>query len=1095
MRAGGTLAQFAVKRPVATAMVWFAVAFLGLIAWFRLPQELFPSISFPQLTIVTRYPNAAPEEIENLITKVLEESVGTVPNLRRIRSVSKEGVSLVTLDFGWGTNMGFAHLAVREKIDQLKDRLPHDAEEPIIQRVNPFAQPIMVIALTGERPLLELTEVAQRAVKQRLEKVDGVAAAIISGGLEREILVEVDQGRLEASKVSLSAVVDALRNSNLNYPAGTTQGKFYEYLVRTIGEFTELSQIGQTMISVGDAARGEADDSAGLDSGGGNEGGRPGRTQRLLPLSALAAIREGEKTRTSFSRYNGKETVAISIQKQGEANTVRTASRVRHALEELTTVLPQGLHLEVVYDESTFILASIAGVRNDALLGALLAFGVLFYFLKNVRDALIVCTAIPMSIFAVFVGMAVQGISINMISLAGLGLSMGNFVDNAIVVIENIARHRHDHGRSAAEASVLGTEEVGASMIASALSIIAVFLPLLFVQGVTQQLFTDMFFITTFASAASLLVALWLVPRFTATAPAPLRSFDPSTKLRAGSAQDKFHSGEVRGAVHSIVGFLARSDTHIAALTAWYDGALLTVLGRRRTLAGVLAGLLAASAVILLVHEKVFMPKVDQRQFIMKLTMPIGARLDATDQVMHTIETRLRQTPEVQTIMANVGSNAEGSVEALGSHQGQCLVSLARGRHGRSTGAVIEGLRAAFPPETLQGGELDFVLQDSALKSAVETTAPILIEVKGPNLATLKKLAEETLTKLSAIHGIVNVKSSLALPSQETRVSLDKDRASAYQLSVADIAHTALIGIKGYVATKFKEGGREIGIRVQLRPGDRANIDTLRRLSVRSPLGIMVPLAEVAQLEAGRGASEIRHLDQQRAVVITAAVHGRGFSDTIQEAHAVLQQVPYGGDYTVTLKGESEEMRESFGGLGLALGFSLLIIYMIMAAEFESLWQPLIIMCTVPFSFVGLALTLLVTRTPLSAVVFLGVVILGGMVVNNGILLIDYMNLLRAQGKNARDAARGAARARLRPILMTMLTTILALLPLAVGLGEGSELTSPLAMTVLGGIAGSTCLTLFVVPTIYIAFEERRARETVALPGNMGYTWKKGGTR
>ncbi|MBI3291965.1 MAG: efflux RND transporter permease subunit, partial [Elusimicrobia bacterium] len=474
MRAGGTLAQFAVKRPVATAMVWFAVAFLGVIAWIRLPQELFPSISFPQLTIITRYPNAAPEEIENLITKVLEESVGTVPNLRRVRSVSKEGVSLVTLDFGWGTNMGFAHLAVREKIDQLKDRLPHDAEEPIIQRVNPFAQPIMVIALSGDRSLLELTEVAQRAVKQRLEKVDGVAAAIISGGQEREILVEVDQGRLEASKVSLPAVIDALRNSNLNYPAGTTQGKFYEYLVRTIGEFTDIPQIGQTMISVESSNRMEEEGtlSSGVELGaGGGLGGvgggleeRHDREKRLLPLSALATVREGEKVRTSFSRYNGKETVAVSIQKQGEANTVQTAVRVRHALEELSGVLPRGLRLEVVYDESGFILQSIAGVRNDALMGALLAFLVLFYFLKTVRDALTVCTAIPMSIFAVFVGMSLQGISINMISLAGLGLSMGNFVDNAIVVIENIARHRHKLGRGAAEASLAGTEEVGASM-------------------------------------------------------------------------------------------------------------------------------------------------------------------------------------------------------------------------------------------------------------------------------------------------------------------------------------------------------------------------------------------------------------------------------------------------------------------------------------------------------------------------------------------------------------------------------------------------------------------------------------------------------
>jgi hydrophobic/amphiphilic exporter-1 (mainly G- bacteria), HAE1 family len=1071
------LASVCVRRPVTASMFYLGTFLLGAISWTLTPRELFPSVSFPQLLVVTRYGNAAPEEIENLITKVIEESVGTVPNLKRVKSLSKEGVSLVTLEFDWGVDMGFAHLSAREKIDQIKDRLPSEAEEPIINRINPFAQPMMIFSVSGDMHMARLTEVTKKVVKQRLEKVSGVASANISGGLEREIQVLVDRGRIEASNLSLSQVVDALKDTNLNYPGGTVQGKFYEYLLRTMGEFKNLSEIGKTIVKVDKPEEEDRDrEERRRTARRTNEV----RSERLLSLESVAEVVDAFKDKTSYSRHNGQDNVSISLQKQADANTITTANRVREALDELRASLPRGMQLDLVYDESVFIERAVGGVTQDGVTGGVLAFLVLYYFLKSFSMAVIVAMAIPASTLFTFTGMFFNGISINMLSLAGLGLGIGNMVDNSIVVAENIARHRDEMSKSTIDAAIDGTEEVAASMVTSSLTNVAVLLPLLFARGVAQLIFRDMFFIVTCASFASVFISITLVPLLTGH-PLPigklwnrLRGLPAVPEVApADAAAPAEGEGKLKRLYRSFLSGL--SDEALQNLIDRYQRALAWVIVNPRKTWMTVAASMVVSFFMLTFQDKVFMPKFDQGQFMLRVQMPVGTRLDVTDRVSRSVERVLKGIDGVQDITSNVGSTNVESVDALGAHQAQLLVNVDREK-GVSSEAVIAKLRAALDRENLEGAEIQYILQDSILASVFETAAPIVVEVKGPDLITLRKLSEDIGRELGGVAGVYGVKSSLALPSAETRVDIDKVRASAYGLSVAEIARTALIGVKGFIATNYKEAGEEVGVRVQLRQEDRVDVAAIQHLAVRAPSGVMVPLSDVAELHMARGPSEIRHMDQQRSVLVSANVQDRSTSEVIEEVSAMLTPFQGLADYQVVLSGESQQMKESFGGLVVAMALAVLLIYMIMAAEFESLWNPLIIMITIPFSLVGVALSLFLTGTPLSAPVFLGTILLAGSVVNYGIVLIDFMKQLKEEGHDLWTTVIHGCSTRLRPILMSSLTTILAVLPLALGLSEGSELSSPMAVVTFGGLAISVLLSLFIIPLIYYTSEEWLAK-------------------
>jgi HAE1 family hydrophobic/amphiphilic exporter-1 len=1043
-----------VKRPVMTTMVFMGFIIFGVLAWLQIPQELFPNISVPQLQVITKYPNAAPEEIENLITKVIEEGVGTVPNLRRVRSISKEGISAVTLEFAWGTDMGFAHLAAREKLDRLKDRLPPEAEEPIIKRVNPFSHPVLMISVTGGLPLPTMTELCEDIVKKKLEKTSGVASVTISGGQKREILVEVDRGRLDASRVSLPMIVDALKNANFDYPAGSTQGKVVEYLVRTHGRFTKISDIGKTIVQVQNPEldpvykwKRPNDDRDHMSAG---------YEQRLIPLENLATIQESLQDKTSYSRYNGKENISIAIQKQADANTVAVSKGVRDALSELRESLPADFKMDVIYDESGYIADALATMRNNIVIGGLLAFFVLFFFLGDLRDALFAGLAIPVAILMTLLLMYAFGFSMNMLTLAGMALSVGSMSDFSICITDNITRHHNHLKKPMIESAIDGTNEMMASMFSSMCTNIVVFLPLMFVSGIAQQLFEGLFIVTIFTHFTAFLVSVTFIPRMAAY---PLKwSF-----------------------IQHPPAWLQRMVLTKEKQSVWferYTRLLGRVLDHPRVVGEIVLAVLVAAVAMLVWTPKVFMPKMDQGQFIVQLNMPIGTRLEVTNEVAAKLETILSGFHNLNTALTVGSAQEEEEIDALQSHQARLAVTVDLSK-GMTTNEVIDKFKQLAARENLEGGNLNYILQDSPLRSALAGGAPIEIEVKGQDMTRLKYLSDEITKKLEEDPYFYSVQTTFALPSKETQVIVDKDRAAAYQLSVLDIARTSLIAIKGMVATKFKDGADDIDIRVRLREVDRQNNESVRQLALRSPRGLMVSLNDVAQILPGTGASEIRHLDQQRAFVITSEVAGASSSKAIARAQKILKEYRSFRDCTITLGGESRRIAESFSSLKYTFVLAIFLIYMIMAAQFESLVQPLIIMTTVPLSVIGVAVALFATGMPLSSVAALGVVILAGIVVNNGIVLIDCINGLIVRGMPLRAAIIEGSLSRVRPILMTMFTAVLGSLPLAIGLGKGDELAQPLAVVTFGGLFVSTLLTLLVIPLLYwllARWQNRRAQ-------------------
>lgn len=1063
-----SIAKLSVKRPVTTAMLFTAVILLGFISWNRLPQELFPSITYPQITVVTSYQNAAPEEIESLLTKIIEEATGTVNNVKRISSISKEGLSLVMVEFNWGTNMDFAALNVREKIDLIKERLPREASEPVVMKYNPFDLPIMNLSVTGPLSPLELREACRKYIKDAIEKVEGVASAAISGGDEREIVVEIDQSRLQASQISIVSIVDSLKTANLNYPAGTIKESFYEYLIRTMGEFQKVSEIAETPTAL------EVPEEEAKTVKEKEEKEKKGR--RLVYLKDIAKVRDTIKEKTSISRYNGKESVSIVIRKQSGANALNVVKGVKKEIQKvLSEKLPQGINIQVTYDQSQFIQAALSNVRDAAVQGGVLAFLVLLLFLWELKSALIIITAIPISITATAALMYFANISLNTMSLGGLALGVGMVVDNANIVIENIFRYRRQLGKGVEESAINGTSEMIPAIIGSTLTSIAVFLPFAFVIGVVGQIFKQLSFTISFSLITSIVVAISLVPVL--------------YMIAGGTKREQR---------------IVEKVTQITnKYTERFKNILSFLLKRKGFILIIISLLFALSLLALSRQDKQFMPKVDQRQFIIKTELSPGTRLEITDGVVKKIEALLLKIPETKDVTVNIGSSEEkGSAEetaiqTLGSHQAQILVNLKKkatlrlgstafttSRSGqeklriiRSTDDVIQYLKTNLEKQDLEGAEIEYVAQETSFGTALEQGAPIAIEIKGPHLDKLTDISASMQNNLKKIQGIYGIKTTMPRPSPETKLHVLKDKASLYGLSVRDVALTAQVALKGYVATKFKEKSsqEDIDIRVRLRPEDIGQLSNLRRLLIHSPLGADIAMSEVAYLTRGSGPTDIKRIDQQRSVLVTANTYKRNFNQIIAEVNKIIQSAELVKlkDYTIELAGEQQRMKESFHSLAFALVMAFVLVYMIMAAEFESLWQPFLIMFTVPLSLIGVAFSLFITRTPLNVVVYLGIIMLGGIAVNNGIVLIEFVNQLRKEGYSAFDAVLEASKTRLRPILMTSLTTILGLLPLALGIGEGAELQAPLALTVMGGLTSATFLTLVFIPALYLLVAEK----------------------
>jgi len=1087
------IVEGSMRRPVTVAMITLAAALFGMVALSRLPLNLLPDISYPTLTIQTEYADAAPAEVEKLITEPLEEAVSVVPGLRNLRSTSRPGVSEIVLEFTWKTGMDYAALDVREKIDLVT--LPDDAKSPVHLRYDPSLDPILRVGLYGEKDLVTLRYLADRILKKDIESLEGVASVRVRGGLEEEIHVEVDEGKLAAMGIPISAVSQFLDSQNVNSAGGRLRDRDAEFLVRTVNEFEDLDEIAKTVLFE-------------------EEG-------RIVRLEDVATIDRGHKEREVVSRVRGKESVELAVYKEGNANIVQVARAVKGRLRHLDHTLPKDVNTQVLFDQSVFVERSIGEIRSNALVGGLLAVFIVFLFLKERRSTGIIALVIPVSVVATFFIMQQLGVTLNIMSLGGLALGVGMLVDNAIVVLEAINRHR-SQGKSVWDATLLGANEVSRAVTASTLTTVAVFLPIIFVEGVAGQIFRDQALTVAASLIVSLIAALTLIPVLaSAGARRALARQSLPDETASRSDADVLQSSADRTEEVRSPGFLRRLFRRIGSivtfplrwlfrvlvvlvpgglvrvlrfalrhltrgidfvlrpvhhafdrgwdrLEAAYPRLLEAALHRRgRALAAALV--LAVVAVLMLPRLGMeLVPPFAQGEFAFDLEYPPGTPLGVTEEKTRELEYGLKGDGRIGLFFSTIGESPElGSARnERRENVAQLNVSIQNSGDHDQEAAVVESIREALERRP----EIRYTFHRPSYFSF---RTPIEIHVYGYDLDELQRYTGRLATRLAAVPGLRDVHSTLEDGSPEVQVGFRRDRMAALDLDLESVSRTLRNKIRGEVATRLKERDRQLDILVRTAEATTINVDQVENLIVAQVEGIPIPLSSVADVDLGRGPSQITHVGQQRAAIVRANLVDRDLGAASQDIMNLLAAYPPAPTLTATLAGQNEEVQTSFRSLALAVFLAIFMVYLVMASQFESFLHPFVILLTVPLGMVGLVFALAITGTSISIVVLIGGVMLTGIVVNNAIVLIDFINQRRREGLAKIDAIMDGARARLRPILMTTLTTVLALLPMALGLGEGAEIRAPMAIAVIGGLTLATMLTLVVIPVVYATVDRR----------------------
>lgn len=1003
-----SLVQLAVRRRVSVLMFALAGIAFGLVAYQRLAVELFPNLTYPSLTVRTEFPNAAPPEVETMITRPVEEAVGVLPGLERIHSVSRPGLSEVSMEFAWGSDMTSRVMDVREKLDRLI--LPNDSEDPIVLRYDPSLEPVARLALVGPESLTTVRRLAELKIKPDLETSRGIAAAQLRGGLEEEIRVELDQERLAALGIPLSRVETALGDSNINQPGGALRGVDRQFLIRTLNEYDSVAEIQELILAEQDG--------------------------RKVRLRDVARVFRGTKEREEITRVNGRESVELAVYKEGDANSVQAVNALMTRVNSWKAELPPGYEIQTLFDQSRFIRSAVDEVRDATLIGGLLAVVVLLLFLRDLGSTAIIITAIPLSIVATFMMMYRMDVSLNIMSLGGLTLGVGMLVDNAIVVLEAIHRRRQ-MGDSRARAAIEGAAEVGPAVVASTGTTIAVFLPIVFVEGIAGQMFRDQALTVTMSLVASLIVAVTLIPMLSAQG---------QTTRVLGAAEP------------------AGPAVTLGALSRAYDRVLRTAIRFRLAVVLFALALFAGALAVLPVLRMELIPRLSSGEFYFELKLPEGTALPATDRLVQEMEARVSAHPEVELHYSSVGSRqspAGVSLNTTGENLAQLNVTLKNPTSAALENELATGLRDAFrslPDARVRlGHPTYFSLQ-----------TPIELAIFGDDLTALREYSLAFATRLEALPGFVDVRSSLEAGNPEVQVIFDRERLSGLGVELLPLSNTLRNRVLGVVPTRFKEADRQIDIRVLNQETDRSSVADVRRLVLPGPGPEPLRLLSVAKLESAVGPAEIHRLQQQRAAVVTANLSGLSLSRAVAEVESELKALPPGAGMTAEIAGQNREMQVSFRSLQSALALAIFLVYLVMASTFESIVHPIIVLATIPLALVGVVAGLWVTGTSISVVVLIGVVMLVGIVVNNAIVLIDAMNRFRRGGEDKLEAVVRAGHVRLRPILMTTLTTTLALIPMALGWGEGGELRAPLAVTVMAGLVLSSALTLLVIPAAYV---------------------------
>ena len=1093
------LARLAIDRPVTVYMFFIAVILLGFVSLRELSVDLLPEINYPRLSVVTRYSGVAPEEMETLVTKPLESGVSRIPGLRRVESISKEGVSVMTLEFDWGTDMDFTLLHTREQLDMAKDRLPQGVESPTILTLDPQSKPIMTLALSGDRSLLELKEFAEELVKPRLEQIEGIGQAEITGGVEREIHVEVNPRLLSLYGLTINEIAARIDAFNQNLQGGTIRKGTFKYALRIVGEFEAIEEIGQISLK---AAR---------------EGG-------VVRLKDVATISDGIKERQGMTRLDGRESVGLLVRKEAGANTVKVTREARKIIDQIRRENP-GIGLTVVSEQSRYIEEAIGAVRDEIIQGAILAFLVLLIFLQEWKTPLIIDTVIPISIIGTFSLMFFSKITLNIMSLGGLALGVGMLDDCAVVVSENIFRHR-SLGKSPKDAAYVGTSEVGGAIISTALTTIVVFLPIIYVHGIAGQLFKDTALTVTFALMASLLVSLTLIGTLQS------RSFEGELSGRGPGAGGRFRwglrevwrgrEGKRSGLLRilsmpfralqvlvyaalkavlfalrflasylvQLVAFILRLvsipfrplirlvfrgfNSGYGAFVAWYERFLTWSLNHKGRITAAALLFFGASAILGFNLKRELMPKLESTAFSLQLKTPVDYSLDQTSAMAAMLEESLRGLPAVRTVMSQVGivSGEESANPEISVNSAEILVNV---KAPDDVDDVLESLRrrlASYP-------DLQYTIsrEQSTLSQLLALSiADIGLKVKGDDLERLKTISGDLVAKLRDVPGIADVATNIGEGKPEFKVRIRPDALRKYaNLAPAALGDFLVNAVRGKLATQYNELEKKYGVLVRLRGAEEQNIDAL--LDEPYPhQGTLVPLRELVDYEIVKGPKEIRRDNQQREVLVTANLRGAKISQVVPRVERAIRELDLPPDYRVLFSGEREEMSKSFQSLVIALLLGAVLTYMVMAAQFESLLHPFLVMFTLPMGAAGTALALWATGQTVNVISIIGMVVLIGIVVDNATVEVDYTNQLRRSGKKLREAVFESARTRLRPILISSLSTLFGLFPMALGLETGGELMKPLGIVVIGGLTCSTFLTLVLIPVLYEWAESRRAR-------------------
>lgn len=1039
------IVEFSTRRRVTVAMLMVAIIAFGAVGFSRLSVNLLPDITYPTITVRTEYEGVAPLEIERLISEPVEGLVGVVSNVVRVSSTSRPGVSDVVVEFGWGTNMDFASLDIREKLDL--SNLPRDAGKPILLRFDPSLDPIMRLAFYGRLSLMEMRRVAEERLRPDLESLEGVAAVRINGGLEEEIQVEVEAQRLAYLGIPISQVTSRLSAENVNLTGGVLKDGEAEFLVRTLNEFQSIDEIGEIIIGLIDRAP--------------------------IKLKDVGRVFRGHRERDLITRINGREGVEVAIFKEGDANTVQVSKAIQERLDTFlqeNASLLQDSGMEVVFNQATFIQQAVDEVLNTAIIGGVLAVIVLFLFLRNLKSTAIIGLSIPLSVVATFFLMFGSDISLNIMSLGGLALGVGMLVDNSIVVLESVQRYR-EQGLKASEAAVRGASEVGRAVIAATTTTICVFLPIVFIEGIAGQLFRDQALTVTYSLVASLVVALMLIPMLS------------SLSLEGMITQSGSEEGPRRGVAGPalllrFVRALAKGVGRVFSIALfplyWLFDAIFDTLNkvyplflgwalRRRLL--VLITCVALGALVL---DRVrdlgleLIPEMSQGEFLVDLEWRAGTPLEQTADHVAAIDGQVRALASVASVFALVGTSGQtgGTASDKKEHTAQLHVRLAPDAVDEN--AVIEAVRALLD-------EIPDLKFEFSRPSYFSFRTPIEVEISGYSLQTLDLLANQAVERMRFIPGLADIRSSTAGGQPEIQIFFNRLRIAELGTTVQNIGQLLRNKLQGDVATSLARRDRKVDIRVRALSEERQTVDDLKRMVI-SPASYPVPvsLESVAEIRAVDGPAEIRRLDQERVAIISANLDGRDLGAVVAEIEEALSDLPLPEGFAISMGGQNEEMVRSFESMKFALLLAVFLVYLVMASQFESLLHPLVIMFTIPLGLIGSALGLLLTDTTVSVVVLIGLIMLAGIVVNNAIILVDYINHLRRdEGMEKMAAVLRAGELRFRPILMTTSTTVLGLLPMALGLGEGSEIRAPMAITVIGGLLVSTLLTLVLIPVVY----------------------------